>query len=143
MLSLHAALPIVVAASSHWFTGLTFALDPSGEPLIKNRRITCINEIEVAAAGLDKVLPLLPEKMVRKMRGLYSAGAPETEHVVVAPPFFSGQNFASAAALATMFFLHLSAPRAGAEPPSPAPMRGFSCFLFFVIPIINHTLNNS
>src|SRR3546814_9928608 len=85
MLSLHAALPIVVAASSHWFTGLTFALDPSGEPLIKNRRITCINEIEVAAAGLDKVLPLLPEKMVRKMRGLYSAGAPETEHVVVDP----------------------------------------------------------
>src|SRR3546814_10863128 len=82
----------IVAASSHGVTGLTFALDPSGEPLIKNRRITCINEIEVAAAGLDKVLPLLPEKMVRKMRGLYSAGAPETEHVVVDPPFFSGQD---------------------------------------------------
>src|SRR3546814_16780158 len=118
MLSLHAALPIVVAASSHWFTGLTFALDPSGEPLIKNRRITCINEIEVAAAGLDKVLPLLPEKMVRKMRGLYSAGATETEHVVVDPPFFSGQNFASADALAKRIVSHLAGARAGAEPAS-------------------------
>src|SRR3546814_15664036 len=115
MLSLHAALPIVVAASSHWFTGLTFALDPSGEPLIKNRRITCINEIEVAAAGLDKVLPLLPEKMVRKMRGLYSAGAPETEHVVVDPPFFSGQNFASADALAKRIVSRSEERRVGKE----------------------------
>src|SRR3546814_10631618 len=57
-----AARGAIVAASSHGVTGLTFALDPSGEPLIKNRRITCINEIEVAAAGLDKVLPLLPER---------------------------------------------------------------------------------
>src|SRR3546814_3617354 len=81
MLSLHAALPIVVAASSHGVTGLTFALDPSGEPLIKNRRITCINEIEVAAAGLDKVLPLLPEKMVRKMRGLYSRSEEHTSEL--------------------------------------------------------------
>src|SRR3546814_8999605 len=113
-----AARGAIVAASSHGVTGLTFALDPSGEPLIKNRRITCINEIEVAAAGLAKVLPLLPEKMVRKMRGLYSAGAPETAHVVVDPPFFSAQNFASADALATRIVSHLAGARAGAEPAS-------------------------
>src|SRR3546814_3499485 len=63
---------------------------------------------------------LLPEKMVRKMRGLYSAGAPETEHVVVDPPFFSGQNFASADALAKRIVSHLAGARAGAEPASTA-----------------------
>jgi len=104
----HVAREAVVAAICHGVIGLISALDPQGEPLIKNRRLTAISNAEDFMMGVDKMLPVLPEDMIRKLRGLYSCAGPATEHVVCEPPLFTGQNPASAGLLARSIVDHFA-----------------------------------
>lgn len=97
----------VIAAVCHGVIGLVQAVDAHGEPLVKNRQVTSISNAEDVMMGLDKVVPVLPEEMLRKLRGIYTAAAPLTEHVVIDPPLFTGQNPASADALAMAVLAHL------------------------------------
>jgi len=57
--------------------------------------------------GIDKIVPLLPEDMLRKARALYTAAPPLAEHVVCDPPFFTGQSFSAASLLASKVVTHL------------------------------------
>lgn len=98
----------VIAGVCHGVIGLTQAVDANGEPLVKNRKVTSISNAEDVMMGLDKVVPVLPEEMLRKLRGVYSCGAPLAEHVVVDAPLFTGQNPASAGPLAQAILDHLA-----------------------------------
>ncbi len=97
----------VVAGICHGVIGLIQAVDAHGEPLVKNRRVTSISKAEDVLMGVDRIVPVLPEDMLRKLRALYSAAPPLAEHVVCDPPFFTGQNPASADLLARKIIEHL------------------------------------
>lgn len=97
----------VIAGVCHGVIGLIQAVDASGEPLVKNRQVTAISNAEDVMMGLDKIVPVLPEEMLRKLRGIYTAAAPLAAHVVCDPPFFTGQNPASADPLAVAILDHL------------------------------------
>lgn len=97
----------IIAGVCHGVIGLIQAVDKNGEPLVKNRKVTSISNAEDVMMGLDKVVPVLPEEMLRKLRGVYSCAAPLAEHVVVDPPLFTGQNPASADPLARAILTHL------------------------------------
>ncbi|WP_157217435.1 type 1 glutamine amidotransferase domain-containing protein [Flavisphingomonas formosensis] len=97
----------VIAAVCHGVIALVQAVDANGEPLVKNRQLTSISNAEDVMMGLDKIVPVLPEEMLRKLRAIYSAAAPLAAHVVTDPPFFTGQNPASADPLALAILAHL------------------------------------
>jgi putative intracellular protease/amidase len=97
----------VIAGVCHGVIGLVQAVDANGEPLVKNRQVTAISNAEDVMMGLDRIVPVLPEEMLRKLRGIYTAAAPLAAHVVTDPPFFTGQNPASADPLAVAILAHL------------------------------------
>lgn len=97
----------VISGICHGVVGLSQAVDQHGEPIIKNRKITAISNAEDMLMGVDKIVPVLPEELLRKQRALYSAGPPMSEHVVCDAPFFTAQNPASAGLLATKIIEHL------------------------------------
>ena len=97
----------VIGAVCHGVIGLVQAVDANGEPLVKNRKVTSISNAEDVLMGLDKIVPVLPEEMLRKLRGLYTASAPFTANVVIDPPLFTGQNPASADGLGEAMVAHL------------------------------------
>lgn len=105
----------VVAAVCHGVIGLTQAVDSNGEPLVRNRKVTSISNAEDVMMGIDKIVPVLPEEMLRKLRATYSCAAPLAEHVVVDPPLFTGQNPASADPLARSILEHLQRGNAQAS----------------------------
>jgi len=96
----------LIAGICHGVIGLASASDQYGNPLVKNRMVTSISNEEDKLAGLDKIVPVLPEDALRKARALYSAAAPMAENVVCDPPFFTGQNPASALSLARKIVAH-------------------------------------
>ncbi len=98
----------VVASICHGVIGLTRIVDKYGESLLKNRMLTGISNAEDVMMGIDKIVPVLPEDMLRKARAHYSAAAPLAEHVICDPPFFTGQNPASADLLARKVIEHLN-----------------------------------
>lgn len=104
----------VVAGICHGVIGLVQAVDSNGEPLVKNRQLTSISNAEDVMMGVDKIVPVLPEDMLRKLRAIYTATAPFGEHVVCDPPFFTGQNPASAGPLARQIIGHLERVAAAA-----------------------------
>jgi putative intracellular protease/amidase len=97
----------VIAGICHGVVGLTRIADKYGESLLKNRMLTSISNAEDTMMGIDKVVPILPEDMLRKARALYSAAAPLAEYVVCDAPFFTGQNPTSADLLARKIIEHL------------------------------------
>lgn len=99
----------VIGAICHGVIGLVRAVDAHGEPIVKNRQLTGISDAEDAMMGLDKIVPVLPETMLRKLRALYSSAAPLAEHVVCDPPFITGQNPASAKLLGEKILQHVQA----------------------------------
>jgi len=102
----------VIAGVCHGVIGFVQTVDSNGEPLVKNRRVTAISNAEDVMMGVDKIVPVLPEEMLRKLRAIYSATVPFGEHVVCDPPFFTGQNPASADPLAIKIIAHIETERA-------------------------------
>jgi putative intracellular protease/amidase len=98
----------VLAAICHGVIGFARIADKYGESLLKNRMLTGISYAEDVMMGIDKIVPVLPEDMLRKARAHYTAAAPLAEHVVCDPPFFTGQNPASADLLARKIIEHLN-----------------------------------
>lgn len=98
----------VIAGICHGVIGFARITDQFGESLLKNRMLTSISNAEDILMGIDKIVPVLPEDMLRRSRALYTAAAPLTEHVVCDPPFFTGQNPASAGLLARRMLEHLA-----------------------------------
>ncbi|MDA5194538.1 type 1 glutamine amidotransferase domain-containing protein [Govanella unica] len=98
----------VLAGICHGVIGLAFAIDHAGQPILRGRKATCISNAEDDAAGLIRLVPVLPEDMLRKMRAFYSAAAPFRAHTVVDGQFFTGQNPASAAPLGDALVEHFA-----------------------------------
>jgi putative intracellular protease/amidase len=105
----------VIAGVCHGVIGLIQTVDAHGEPLVKNRQLTAISNAEDAMMGVDKVVPVLPEEMLRKLRAIYTSTAPFGEHVVCDPPFFTGQNPASADPLALQIISHIQRAKEKSE----------------------------
>jgi len=98
----------LIAGVCHGILGVARAVDGNGEPLVKGRRITCVSNVEEGVAGLDKVVPVLPEEVMRKLRALYTAAPVLAVNVVHDGAFFTGQNPPSAKPLAKKIVEHLS-----------------------------------
>jgi putative intracellular protease/amidase len=89
-----------VAAVCHGAAGLASARTAEGEPLVKGRRVTAFSNVEEEQVGYVPLLPLLPESLLRSLGADYSCAEPWTECVVTDGMLLTGQNPASAAALA-------------------------------------------
>jgi putative intracellular protease/amidase len=89
-----------VAASGHGVAGLLQVIGPDGEPLVHGRKVTTLSKQEECLLELDAVVPYsLADELSR--RGAHvSAGDPFKPYVVVDGPLVTGQNPASAPALA-------------------------------------------
>lgn len=103
----HFAHSLPIGAICHGVIGLVRAVDSNGEAVVKNRQMTGISDAEESMMGLDKIVPVLPETMLRKLRAHYRCAPPLGECVVVDPPFFTGQNPASALLLGEKMLAHV------------------------------------
>ena len=72
----------------------------SGEPLVKDRRVTGFTNGEEEAVGLTEVVPFLLEDMLREKGAIYEKGDDWGEKVVVDGKLVTGQNPASSEAAA-------------------------------------------
>ena len=98
----------VIAGVCHGVAGLAQAMGVDGQPLIRGRMLTGISNAEDAMAGFDKIVPVLPEDLLRKAGGVYMAGVPFAENVVRDGNLLTGQNPASAGALARAVLARLA-----------------------------------
>lgn len=90
----------VVAAICHGVLGLIDATAENGRSLVKGRRVTGISNAEERAVGYDKILPCMPEDELGRAGAHFEAAEPFAEHVVRDGRLITGQNPASAPALA-------------------------------------------
>ncbi|KJG07634.1 type 1 glutamine amidotransferase domain-containing protein [Photobacterium kishitanii] len=75
--------------------------NPDGSPLITGKNVTGFSDSEEAAVGLTEVVPFLLEDMLTSQGAHYSKGADWQSYVVVDKNLITGQNPASALAVAT------------------------------------------
>ncbi|MGL4533902.1 MAG: type 1 glutamine amidotransferase domain-containing protein [Fusobacteriaceae bacterium] len=92
----------IIAAVCHGPAALLGGInDETGEPLIKNRKLTGFSDTEERSVGLQEVVPFVLEDRIRELGGNYSKAGGDFEPYVVADvPLFTGQNPASAILLA-------------------------------------------
>lgn len=83
---------------------------PDGRPLISGKSVTGFSTDEEAVLGLTEAVPFLVEEELKRCGGQYSHAEEWQEHVVVDPPFVTGQNPASSAAAADALLDLLRAP---------------------------------
>ena len=90
----------IASGICHGVLGLGTALGADGLPILKGRRATGLSVAEDELAGLDRIIPVLPEIWLKKAGALYAAAAPFTANVTIDGNVFTGQNPASALPLA-------------------------------------------
>lgn len=90
----------VVAAVCHGVGALLPVLGPDGRPYVAGRRVTAFSQAEERAVGLDGVVPCFLDEELERRGARYEAGEPFRGHVVVDGNLITGQNPASAVALA-------------------------------------------
>ena len=89
-----------VAAICHGVIGLSAARAGDQRPFVAGRRLTCFSNAEERALGFDRIVPMLAETELVRQGAHFSCSAPFESHVVEDGLLFTGQNPASAAALA-------------------------------------------
>jgi len=90
-----------VAAVCHGPAALKHPKTPSGDSLVKGKRVTGFSNTEEDAVQLTQVVPFLVEEMLQKNGGLYERAPDWQSHVVVDGLLITGQNPASSAATAS------------------------------------------
>jgi putative intracellular protease/amidase len=95
-----------IAGVCHGVASLLNAVD--GRPFAAGRALTSISDAEDAAAGYDKLLPMMPEQPLKKAGARYSAAAPFEAHVVEDGNLITGQNPASAPLVAQKLLARLA-----------------------------------
>src|SRR3546814_14554768 len=96
----------VVGAVCHGVIGLVDAMDQNGNALVRNRKVTAISNAEDEMAGVDKIVPHLPENLLRQLVAVYTAAQPFEPTVGVEAPLFTGQTPASADPMAGQSLAH-------------------------------------
>jgi putative intracellular protease/amidase len=100
-----------VAAICHGISGLISAEDKMSQPLVKGRRINCFTNEEEKAVGLEKVVPFLLETAMRELGAKFECSPPFEVHVAQDDHLITGQNPASADALAEAVLVRLEVTR--------------------------------
>ncbi|RQW21594.1 type 1 glutamine amidotransferase domain-containing protein [Rhodobacteraceae bacterium CH30] len=90
----------VLAAVCHGVAGLADVRLANGKWLLDGRSVTGFSNAEEAAIKLDKVVPYALETRLREQGARYAAGQDFASHVVVDGRLVTGQNPASAEAMA-------------------------------------------
>lgn len=89
-----------VGAVCHGPAGLLSAVAPDGKPLVAGRKVNGFTNAEESAAGMTDEVPFLLEDRLRKLGGLFESDGVFREHVVEDRGLVTGQNPASADAVA-------------------------------------------
>ena len=92
----------VIGAVCHGPSGLIHAKDAAGEPIVKGRRVAAFTDAEERAVGLAGVVPYLLEGELRRRGALFEATGNFQSHAVRDGNLVTGQNPASAAAVAVL-----------------------------------------
>jgi len=79
---------------------LQHAMDPDGNPIVREKKVTAFSNGEEAAVQLTEVVPFSVEDMLKANGGLYSKGEDRQSHIEVDGMLVTGQNPASSAAAA-------------------------------------------
>ena len=90
----------VIAAMCHGVSVLVDALDADGNTFVKGREITSFADSEERGVGADKLVPFLLESKLTELGGIYSKGNDFSSYTVVDKNLITGQNPASASAVA-------------------------------------------
>lgn len=91
----------LIAAVCHGLAGLLKAVTAAGQPLVAGRKVTGFTNQEEELAGLTALVPFAVETCLREQGGVFSAGAPWSEHVVIDGHWITGQNPQSSQRFAT------------------------------------------
>ncbi len=100
-----------VSAVCHAPSVLLNASDPQGQPLVKGKQVTGFSNAEEAAVGLTDVVPFLLQDELNNRGGLYRQGPDWAPFCVEDGLLITGQNPASAAAVANAVLARLRSQR--------------------------------
>lgn len=89
-----------VAAVCHGPAALAKAVDKNGSSVVSGKKVTGFTNTEETAVGLEKAVPFLLEDKLKELGGDYSCANDWQPHVVVDGNLITGQNPASAGAVA-------------------------------------------
>lgn len=95
------ALSRPVGAVCHGPAGLIGATTADGRPLLAGRRVNSFTNAEERAAGMNDVVPFLLEDRLRELGGEFASGGVFQQFMVEDQGLITGQNPASADAVAT------------------------------------------
>ena len=104
----------LIASICHGGIVLAYASKPDGTPMVRGRQITAISNAEDALAGLDKIVPCLPEDALRRACAIFIAAPPFAPNVVQDGNLVTAQNPASALPLAQALLARLEERRKAA-----------------------------
>lgn len=106
----------VVSAVCHGPVGLVSAQQPSGDPIVKGKRVTGFTNSEEVAVGKDKLVPFSLEDKLKELGGLFECGEDWGSHAVRDGQLVTGQNPASSQRVAELVIEALM--------PHPSPVHG-------------------
>lgn len=89
-----------VSAVCHGPACFVMAHKPNGDAMMKGHRFTCFSDEEETLVGLEKIVPFMLESRLREQGGTPVIAAPFSANLVVDAPLVTGQNPASAIAVA-------------------------------------------
>ncbi|MDO6427362.1 type 1 glutamine amidotransferase domain-containing protein [Thalassotalea sp. 1_MG-2023] len=90
----------IIAAVCHGVAALTNITLPSGEQLIKGKRITGFSNIEEQELGTENIVPFLLQNKLIAQGATFIEGKPWQSNVIIDGQLITGQNPASATPLA-------------------------------------------
>ncbi|MFT3849153.1 MAG: type 1 glutamine amidotransferase domain-containing protein [Propionivibrio sp.] len=92
----------VIAAVCHGPAGLIGALDETGQPLVRGRRVSAFSNEEETAAGLSESVPFALESALRELGARYESGPAFRPFAVCDGRLVTGQNPASSEEVARL-----------------------------------------
>jgi putative intracellular protease/amidase len=84
-----------IAAVCHAPAVFRHAMNPTGSPIVSQRKVTGFSNSEEEAVGLTDTVPFLLENELKLLGGKYEKGSDWESHVVVDENLITGQNPAS------------------------------------------------
>ena len=83
-------------------------MNPTGSPVVSQRRVTGFSNSEEDAVGLTSIVPFLLEDELKLLGGKYEKGSDWESYVVVDENIITGQNPASSKATAEALLKKIS-----------------------------------
>lgn len=97
-----------IAAVCHAPAVFRHAMNPTGSPIVNQRKVTGFSNSEEDAVGLTNTVPFLLENELQQLGGKYEKGNDWESYVVVDENLITGQNPASSKATAQALLKKLS-----------------------------------